>query len=65
MTPTAWVLAARLRRAQRLLETTRFTVERVSELTGFGSSATFRSQFRNAFGTSPLAHRRSFTQVSG
>ena len=65
MTPTAWVLAVRLGRAQQLLETTRFSVERVSQLTGFGSTATFRSQFRSAFATSPLAHRRSFTQVSG
>jgi transcriptional regulator GlxA family with amidase domain len=62
-TPALWVTRARVRRAQRLLETTDLTVEEVTEEVGFRSSAVLREHFRQIVGTSPQAYRRSFTVV--
>jgi transcriptional regulator GlxA family with amidase domain len=60
VTPARWVLNARIRRAQELLETTSLSVEQVSHESGFGSSATFRARFHDSVGTSPLVYRRTF-----
>ncbi len=60
-TPARWVSRARIRRAQRLLETTDFSVEKVAAEAGFGSSAVLRDHFAQIVGTSPQAYRRSFT----
>lgn len=59
-TPALWVARARVRRAQRLLETTDLSVERLAAEVGFGSSAVLREHFGQNLGTSPLAYRRSF-----
>jgi transcriptional regulator GlxA family with amidase domain len=59
-TPALWVTRARIRRAQRLLETTALSIERVAAEVGFGSSAVLREQFSRIVGTSPLAYRRAF-----
>ncbi|MEN0065349.1 MAG: helix-turn-helix domain-containing protein [Myxococcota bacterium] len=59
-TPAQWVLRARVRRAQVLLETTSLSVEAVAEAVGFGSSATFRQRFRGQLGTSPSSYRQAF-----
>jgi transcriptional regulator GlxA family with amidase domain len=59
-TPAQWVTRARVRRAQRLLETTDLSVERVAAEVGFGSSAVLRERFGRMVGTSPQAYRRSF-----
>ena len=59
-TPALWVTGARIRRAQRLLETTALPVERVAAEVGFGSSAVLREQFGRTVGTSPVAYRRAF-----
>jgi transcriptional regulator GlxA family with amidase domain len=59
-TPALWVARARVRRAQRLLETTRLPVERIASEVGFGSPAVLREHFGRIVGTSPLAYRRSF-----
>jgi transcriptional regulator GlxA family with amidase domain len=59
-TPAHWVARARVRRAQRLLETTSHAVERVAGLSGFPSAATLRAQFQRVLGTSPKAYRRTF-----
>jgi transcriptional regulator GlxA family with amidase domain len=63
MTPARWLLNARIRRAQQLLETTRLPVELVAHSAGFGSTATFRSQFGKALGASPLSYRRAFAHM--
>jgi transcriptional regulator GlxA family with amidase domain len=55
-----WLLAERLAYAQRLLEGSDRSIERVAELTGFGSIAAFRQQFGAAFGVSPRAWRQTF-----
>lgn len=59
-TPARWVNAARVRRAQRLLETTDLSVERVAGEAGFASAAVLREHFGDLVGVSPLAYRRSF-----
>ncbi|MFD7813217.1 GlxA family transcriptional regulator [Streptomyces sp. NPDC059785] len=59
-TPLQWVHRARVRRAQYLLETTTYPVERIATQAGFGSSTAFRERFRRVVGTSPYAYRRAF-----
>jgi transcriptional regulator GlxA family with amidase domain len=59
-TPAVWIGRARVRLAQRLLETTELSVERVAAEAGFGSAAVLRERFGQVVGTSPLAYRRSF-----
>ncbi len=73
-TPANWISGARVRRAQALLETTQFPVERVAAESGFGSASVMRQHFvgfgsasvmRQHFvaivGTSPLSYRRAFS----
>ncbi len=62
-TPALWVSRVRVRRAQRLLETTALSVERVAAEAGFGSSAVLRARFAHVVGTSPQGYRRSFRAV--
>jgi transcriptional regulator GlxA family with amidase domain len=59
-TPLQWLLRARVRRSQLLLETTNHSIERIASSIGFGSAAAFRDHFRRAVGTSPQAYRSSF-----
>jgi transcriptional regulator GlxA family with amidase domain len=44
-TPAQWITHARVRRAQHLLETTDFAVERVAAEAGFGSASVMREHF--------------------
>jgi transcriptional regulator GlxA family with amidase domain len=60
MTPLRWLLKARVRRAQVLLETTSHSVERIASEVGFGSITALRDHFRRVVHTSPQAYRRSF-----
>jgi transcriptional regulator GlxA family with amidase domain len=55
------VARARVRRAQRLLETTDLSIERVATEAGFGSATVLRERFGEILGTSPTAYRRSFS----
>jgi transcriptional regulator GlxA family with amidase domain len=59
-TPLQWLLRARVRRAQHLLEISAQPVARVAAATGFTSTAAFRERFRRVVGTSPQAYRRAF-----
>ncbi|GHO99274.1 AraC family transcriptional regulator [Reticulibacter mediterranei] len=59
-TPYQWVLQQRILLAQRLLETTNESVERVAIRCGFRSAATFRLHFHRFLSTSPQAYRCSF-----
>ncbi|MFE5216748.1 MULTISPECIES: GlxA family transcriptional regulator [unclassified Streptomyces] len=59
-TPLQWLHRARVRRAQYLLETTPYSVERIAGQAGFGSPTAFRERFRRVVGTSPQAYRRAF-----
>ncbi len=55
-----WLLAQRLARAQRLLETTDETIDRIADAAGFGSAVSLRQHFSEAFNVSPSHHRREF-----
>lgn len=59
-TPAVWVNRARVREAQRLLETTTLSIDRLAGEVGFGSSSVLREHFAEVVGTSPLAYRRAF-----
>ncbi|MFJ9816665.1 GlxA family transcriptional regulator [Streptomyces sp. NPDC101151] len=59
-TPLQWLLCARVRRAQYLLETTDDPVERVAGQAGFGSPTAFRERFKRVTGTTPHGYRASF-----
>ena len=59
-TPLQWVLAARVRRAQELLETTTLSVAEVALATGFDAPVTFRARFQKVVGVGPGAYRRRF-----
>jgi len=59
-TPLQWLLAARIRRAQQLLETTALSIEEVATTVGFASTTTFREHFNRLIDTNPQAYRRNF-----
>jgi len=59
-TPLQWLHRARVRRAQHLLETTRYPVERIAAQVGFGSPTAFRDRFKRVTGVSPHTYRRTF-----
>lgn len=60
MTPYRWLSCARLKRAQELLEGSDIPVESVATHCGFESTITFRKRFKEQFGVSPSAWRRTF-----
>ncbi|WP_422769772.1 GlxA family transcriptional regulator [Plantactinospora sp. WMMC1484] len=59
-TPMQWITAARVRRAQELLESTDHGVDRIAHLVGFASPAHFRLQFKRLSGVAPQAYRSTF-----
>ncbi|GAA4620006.1 AraC family transcriptional regulator [Actinoallomurus vinaceus] len=59
-TPLQWLLRARVRRAQYLLEHTDHSVERIATQAGFGSATAFRERFKRVAGTTPQAYRAAF-----
>jgi transcriptional regulator GlxA family with amidase domain len=59
-TPLQWLLRARVRRAQHLLETTGHSVEAIAGKVGFGSATALREHFQRLVTTSPQAYRRAF-----
>ena len=60
MTPKRWLLRARVRHAQSLLEQSRRAVEDIATAVGFRSAVAFREQFRREVGVSPQMFRRAF-----
>ncbi len=61
VTPLQWLLTARVRRAQTLLETTDLAVEQIATRSGFGSAPAFRDRFSRVVGLNPSAYRRVFS----
>ncbi|MEU2794511.1 helix-turn-helix domain-containing protein [Streptomyces sp. NPDC007100] len=59
-TPLQWLLRARVRRAQFLLETTGHGVERIAAQAGFGSPTAFRERFKRVVGVTPQTYRAAF-----
>lgn len=60
VTPMQWLHAARLRRAQRLLESSRLSIEQIAAASGFASTSTLRECFQKNLSTSPNRYRRAF-----
>lgn len=64
-TPYQWLLQQRIVQAQRLLETSNESIERVAACCGFSSAATFRLHFQRARYISPQAYRNAFRGENG
>ncbi|RST13382.1 helix-turn-helix domain-containing protein [Streptomyces sp. WAC05374] len=62
--PAAYVEAARVEAARRLLETTDQPLERIAAATGLGSVETLHRAFRKQISTTPAAYRRRFRTAS-
>ena len=60
VTPGEWLLQQRISHAQRLLETTDHSVDRIAHACGFGTATTLRHHFGERLRTSPNAYRRTF-----
>jgi len=60
VSPAQWLIRARVRRAQELLERTRLGIEQIVAKVGLGSAANFRAQFQRVAGVSPSVYRQSF-----
>jgi AraC family transcriptional activator FtrA len=60
ITPLRWLQGERIRLAQRLLEQTELSIQRVAERAGFGSAVAFRRQFAEVVGTTPARYRATF-----
>jgi AraC family transcriptional activator FtrA len=60
ITPLRWLLQERVRLAQRLLEQTDLSIQRIAERTGFGSPVSLRRHFAEVVGTTPLGYRQTF-----
>ena len=59
-TPLQWILAERIRLAQRLLETTGLPVAAIAHQSGFGTADNLRKHFGRAVRTTPQSYRRAF-----
>lgn len=55
-----WLAAARIARAQQLLETTELSVESIATEVGLGSALSLRQHFARQLHTSPSAYRQLF-----
>lgn len=62
MSPLAWLLRARVQRAQLLLETTDLSLEQITSAVGFGTSASLRAAFRRISQTTPRQYRRRLAE---
>lgn len=60
ITPAQWIIQARVRLAQRLLESTDLTIEQLACEVGFRTPSILRAHFAAILGTSPQAYRRAF-----
>lgn len=60
VTPLRWLLRERVRRAQRLLETSDASIEEVARQSGFRDAARLRTHFVPAVGVTPQTYRRTF-----
>jgi len=60
-TPAAWLARQRIIHAQRMLERTDFSLERIADECGFGSAAVLRQNFARVIDTTPTAYRARFS----
>ena len=59
-----WLVHQRLIAAQRKLETTGDSIDRIAEAVGLGTAATLRQHFQRRFRTSPSGYRRRFSTMA-
>jgi AraC family transcriptional activator FtrA len=59
-TPLRWLSQQRIAHARRVLESSDVSVDRVAQVSGFGSAANFRVHFARAVGIAPTSYRRAF-----
>ncbi|MEP3430938.1 MAG: transcriptional regulator FtrA [Roseibium sp.] len=59
-TPARWLTGLRIQKAKDLLEASLLPIDRIADITGFGTPATLRHHFRQSLGTSPTAFRSHF-----
>ena len=59
-TPYHWITNQRVLLAERLLEETDETIERIATRVGFSNATAFRHHFARLRGTSPQRYRRIF-----
>jgi AraC family transcriptional regulator, arabinose operon regulatory protein len=62
--PAQYMKEFRLRKAEKMLRTTFFTVKQVLKHVGLGSNAHFVHDFRKMYGMTPTAYRRSVARKS-
>jgi AraC family transcriptional activator FtrA len=60
-TPHQWLMHQRLLAAQRRLEKSSETIDRIAEAVGLQTAATLRLHFSRVLGTTPTAYRRRFS----
>lgn len=60
MTLVHWLNTERVRLGCELLETTNLSIEKITELSGFNNTVSFRKNFRKKYATSPHTWRKSF-----
>lgn len=65
LTPLQYLLRARVRHAQWLLEHTDTPVEHIPARTGLGTPANLRHHFQRLNGTTPVAYRTAFRTLVG
>ncbi|WP_436851196.1 helix-turn-helix domain-containing protein [Streptomyces asoensis] len=58
--PLQWLITQRVLQAQRLLETSEYSVDEIAERCGFRSSTSLRGHFRRQLGSSPAAYRDAY-----
>lgn len=58
--PSQWLIAERIAQAQRLLESSQLSVERIAALVGFGSVQALRHHFQHKLSVPPSEYRRMF-----
>lgn len=63
-TPARWLLDERLQLAQHRLTTSRDSMEKVAELSGFGNAKNLRLRFQQHLAINPLAYRKKFTATN-
>ena len=63
-TPLRWLNAARVDRARELLETTDWSIDRVSAECGLGTAANLRTHFRRILSVAPADYRRTFARTN-
>ncbi len=60
--PLQWLITQRVLQAQRLLETSDYSVDEVANRCGFRSPVALRGHFRRQLGSSPASYRTAFRQ---